>query len=109
MGTCFGTEITLQYALHAIGIAWRWMCRCLNGKSLYVISAVSLLGIGTNIDVKMLLASYWSHLKHNDLHNLEWDAYDTTWKYIQWDLEACFSGVHPNTDALGNAWPPGCA
>ena len=78
-------------------------------KSLYVINAVSLLGIGTNIDVKMLLTCYWSHLSENkDLHNLDLDTEDTMWKHIKWDLEACFSGVHSNIDGLGDAWPRGC-
>ena len=82
----------------------------IKGKSLYVISAVSLLGIGTNFDVQMILTCYWSHLnkKNKDLHDLDLDTEDIVWKHIQWDLEAWFSGVHPNTDALGNAWPPGC-
>ena len=31
------------------------------GKSLYVISVVSFLSIGTSIYVKMLLTCYWSH------------------------------------------------
>ena len=44
--------------------------------------------------------------KNKDLHNLDLDTKGTVWKYIQWDLEGCFSGVHPNTDTLGNAWPP---
>ena len=46
--------------------------------------------------------------KNNDLHNLDLDTEDTIWKYVQWELEACFSCVHPNTDALGNAWTLGC-
>ena len=37
-------------ALHGDGVL------VLKGKSFYVISVVSLLGIGTSIDVKMLLA-----------------------------------------------------
>ena len=41
--------------------------------------------------------------KNKELNNLDLDTEDTVWKYIQWDLEACFNGVHPNTDALGNA------
>ena len=82
-------------------------CQRLKAKSLYVISGVSLLGIGTSIDVKMIITRYWSHLKNKDQHKLDSDTEDTVWKYIQWDLEACFSGVHPNTGALGNAWPPG--
>ncbi len=37
------------------------------GKSLYVISAVSLLGIGANIDVQILLTCYWSNLNKKGL------------------------------------------
>ena len=79
----------------------------LKGKSLYVISVVSLLGVGISIYVIMVIACYWSHLKNKDQHKLDLDTEDTLCKYSQWDLAACFSGVHPNTDALGTAWPPG--
>ena len=85
-------------------------CQCLKAKAFMSSVLSPFLGIGTSIVVKMLLACYWSHLQDNqDLRNLSLDTEDTMWKYIQWDLEACFSGVHPNTDALGNARPPGCA
>ena len=61
------------------------------GKSLYVISVVSLLGIGTSIFFRenaplMLLVSF--EQKNKDLHNLDLGTEDTVWKYIQWDLEA---------------------
>ena len=79
----------------------------IKGKSLYVISGVSLLVIGTSIDLKMSLTYYWSYFKNKDQHNLILDTEETVWQYIQWDLEASFSGVLSNTDALGNAWPPG--
>jgi hypothetical protein len=50
----------MPLALHGDGVP------LVKGKSLYVINAVSLLGIGTNIDVKMLLTCYWSHLKEKE-------------------------------------------
>ena len=57
-------------------------------ESLYVISAVSLLEIGTSIDVNMLLTCYWSHLKTQGLANYFLWTQRTMWKYIHWDLEA---------------------
>jgi hypothetical protein len=42
----------IPLALHGDGVP------VFKGKSLYVISAVSLLGIGTSIDVKMILTCY---------------------------------------------------
>ena len=93
----------IPLALHGDGVP------VFKGKSLYVISGLSLLGTGTSIDVKMILTCYWSHFKNKDQHNLDLDTEDTVWKYIQWDLEVCFSGVHPSTDALGNPWALGSA
>ena len=72
----------IPLALHGDGVP------VFKGKSLYVICGVSLLGIGTSIDVKMIITCYWSHLKNKDQHNLDLDTEDTVWKYIQWDLAA---------------------
>ena len=34
---------------------------------------------------------------------MDLDTEGAVWKYVHWDLEVCFSGVHSNTEALGNA------
>ena len=108
MGTCFGTEAKLQDSLHVIGIAWSGVPVFKEQKPPCHQWCLLVGLFGTNIDVKMLLACYWSNLKSKGFHNLDLDTEDTMWKHIQWDLEACFNGVHTNTDALGNAWPIGC-
>ena len=74
------------YALHGDAVP------VLKGKSLYVVTGCSLLGSGTSIDVKMLRACYWSHMKNKSPENLGCDTEDKVWKYIQWDLETLFSG-----------------
>ena len=52
----------IPLALHGDGVP------VFKGKSLYVISGVSLLGIGTSIDVKILITRYWYHLKSVLMH-----------------------------------------
>ena len=37
--------------------------------------------------------------------NLDGDAEDEVWKYIQWDLETLFRGIHPLLDATSQPWP----
>ena len=45
------------------------------------------------------------HGKPPSPENLDGDAEDEVWKYIQWDLETLFRGIHPLLDATSQPWP----
>lgn len=87
-------------ALHGDGVP------VFKGKSMNVLSANSLLGRGSTLDIKVMMCCYWSHLRHKS-QTAEMDTEQAMWKYIMWDLNATFSGVFPGTDPLGNQWQQG--
>lgn len=75
------------------------------GKSLYVVSATSLLASGGSVDQKFIIATYWSHLLAKNKNDGEKDTERKVWEFILWDLDVLWSGVHPDKDWLGNSWP----
>ena len=94
-----GFQPSAKASLHTVCSARR--CNdSVQKKNSYVLS-----GSGTSIDVKMLMTCYWSHMKNKSPENLDGDTEDEVWKYIQWDLETLFSGIHPVLDATGQPWP----
>lgn len=77
------------------------------GKSKYIVSATSLLGKGWSLDQKFLITGYWAHLLAKNSGNKDMDTEHQVWRFIQWDLNALWSGLHPATDMHGNQWPQG--
>ena len=90
-------------ALHGDGVP------VFKGKSLYIVSGASLLASGPSIDQKLLITCYWGHLANKDKANKTLDTEDQVWRYIQWDLLALWSGLHPTTDPDGQPWARGTA
>ena len=85
-------------ALHADGV------RVFKRKNLMVWSAVSLTGSGTTKDLKLLMQSYWANMVCKG-STAETDTEIAVWKAAKWDLEACYSGLHPAEDHNGLPWP----
>ena len=59
------------------------------GKSMNVLSANSLLGRGSTLDIKVMTCCYWSHLRHKS-ETADMDTEQAMWKFIMWDLKAIF-------------------
>ena len=91
----------IPLALHGDGVP------VFKGKSMYIVSANSLLGTGCSMDQKFFMCGYWGHLLNKNKVDKTLDTEDNVWRYIQWDLEALWSGTFPLTDADGRHWPRG--
>ena len=91
----------LPLALHGDGVP------VFRKKSLNVVSVNSLLGTGSSLDTKLLLASYWDALRNRSPALPQEDTEQVLWDYIVWDLKAVWEGVHPASDPHGNPWPVG--
>ena len=97
-GTLADRELLLAvpFALHGDGVP------VFKGKSLEVMSANSLLGRGSTLDLKLLMGCYWHQCCSKAPGQ---DTEDAMWQVYHWDINALFSGLHPATDHTGAPWP----
>jgi len=75
------------------------------GKSMYIVSATSLMASGSNVDQKLLIASDWSHMLAKSNMDTGKDTVANAWKVVRWDMDALWSGMHPTKYWDGNGWP----